>query len=168
MNPARDITITNRLKNPGSALNECNVHFNNALAYIAHYAIQSEETYRKRKIELPTDHTGVYRGQPNSAEIHQSHNSTENLIPKIKYANRVRRFLQHYDPEHYDPEHYDPEHYDPEHYDPEHYDPEHYDPNIAKEPEPEQEIETETEQEIETEEEIETEQEIEPENVIEI
>jgi len=97
MNPNRDITITNKIKKVNSPFNECNVLFSQALAYIAHYAMQSEETYIKRKIDLPTDHTGEYRGEFNSALFHQSHNSTENLIPKNKYANKVKMFLEHYD-----------------------------------------------------------------------
>jgi hypothetical protein len=98
MNPARDITITNRIKQPNSPFNESNIFFNKAHAYVAHYAMQSEETYKKRKVDLPTDDTGAFRGQFNAVDFHKAHNSTENLNPKNKYADRVRRFLQHYEP----------------------------------------------------------------------
>jgi hypothetical protein len=98
MNPGRDVTITNRIKHQGSPFNECNLEFGKAFAYIAHYAIQSEETYKKRKVDLPTDHTAEYRGNFDPVGIHQIHNSTENLLPKNRYAARVRNFLAHYDP----------------------------------------------------------------------
>jgi len=63
MNPIRNITINNKVLSKPSPFNECDLNFNEAYAYIAHYAIQSEETYTRRKVELPTDHTAVFRGK---------------------------------------------------------------------------------------------------------
>jgi|APGre2960657423_1045063.scaffolds.fasta_scaffold64538_2 hypothetical protein len=93
MNPIRNITINNKVLSKPSPFNECDLNFNEAYAYIAHYAIQSEETYTRRKVELPTDHTAVFRGNVVPEDLHKSHNSTENLIPKEKYSERVKEFL---------------------------------------------------------------------------
>ncbi len=93
MNPVRNITINNKVLSPPNAFNHCDIDFNRAYAYIAHYAIQSEETHSRRKVELPTDHTGVFRGNVIPEDLHRAHNSTENLIPKNKYAERVKDFL---------------------------------------------------------------------------
>lgn len=96
INPNRNITINNKVKIPPNEFNECDLDFNQAYAYIAHYAIQSEETHTRRKVDLPTDHTGEFRGNVVSEDVHKSHNSCENLIPNNKYAERVKAFLSKY------------------------------------------------------------------------
>jgi hypothetical protein len=62
-------------------------------AYIAHYIYQAEETYIKRKINLPKDDTGHMRGNmdPN---IHNIYNNIDNYEPKNKYAHQVETFLK--------------------------------------------------------------------------
>jgi hypothetical protein len=73
-----------------------NISYLNAPAYIAHYVNQSEETYVKRKVNLPRDDTGQKRPQENIKEIHNQYNSIENTYPKNKYANKVKKFLKKY------------------------------------------------------------------------
>uniref|UniRef100_A0A6C0KXQ0 Glycosyltransferase family 92 protein n=1 Tax=viral metagenome TaxID=1070528 RepID=A0A6C0KXQ0_9ZZZZ len=97
VNSLRNITINNKILSPPNAFNECDIKFDEAHAFIAHYAIQSEETHTRRKVNLPTDNTGTFRGNPNSSDLHKAHNSTENCIPKIKYAERVKKFLSNFD-----------------------------------------------------------------------
>jgi hypothetical protein len=75
--------------------NTNNVEYYNVPAFIAHYINQSEETYIKRKINLPQDDIGKYRNCSIN-DIHQSHNDYENLYPKYKYAKTVKDFLAQY------------------------------------------------------------------------
>ena len=70
------------------------IEYSKTPAYIAHYAFQSEETYIKRKIILPTDD-----GRPMREKSHNIHedgdfNKYENTGPLNKYASRVKQFLQ--------------------------------------------------------------------------
>jgi hypothetical protein len=96
VNTLRNITINNKVLSPPNAFNECDIAFDKAHAFIAHYAIQSEETHTRRKVNLPTDNTGTFRGHPNSEHLHKAHNSTENLILKNKYSERIKDFLSYY------------------------------------------------------------------------
>jgi hypothetical protein len=75
--------------------NDCRTEFYKSPIYIAHYFNQSEETFTKRKINLPRDDTGGHR-QMNVAEIHNQFNSTENNYPKNKYAEGIKNFLKQY------------------------------------------------------------------------
>jgi hypothetical protein len=77
------------------SFNTCNVPYHQMGAFIAHYLYQSEETYIKRKVNLPTDNTGQYRGNIID-QIHHLHNGYENTFPKLKYAENVNKFLQQY------------------------------------------------------------------------
>lgn len=61
-------------------------------AYIAHYVHQSEESFTKRKLMLPADDTGTFRGG-NVQTIHDLYNDMENTFPKDKYAKNVQDFL---------------------------------------------------------------------------
>lgn len=71
-----------------------NIH--NAPAYIAHYAIQSKETYMKRKINRERDDSGNFRDNLDTkvTKIHHFFNNYENLIPKHKYTNNIKNFLK--------------------------------------------------------------------------
>jgi len=73
-----------------------NTSYLNIPAYIGHYVNQSEETFIKRKIDLPRDDTGEKRQQENVKDIHNQFNSIENTYPKDKYANQVKVFLKKY------------------------------------------------------------------------
>ena len=78
------------------AFNTNDVEYTKALAFIAHYVYQSEESYINRKINLPADDTGGIREKIDVEHLHVIHNSFENTFPKLKYARNVRRFLRQY------------------------------------------------------------------------
>jgi hypothetical protein len=73
-----------------------NISYLNAPAYLAHYVNQSEETYVKRKINLPRDDTGEKRHPENIKDIHNQFNLIENTYPKNRYANQIKQFLKQY------------------------------------------------------------------------
>lgn len=92
-NPYRNITITNKVI-PPNPFNECNIGFNHIPAYIAHYINQSEETYIKRKVLMPTDDTNAFRGR--DLNIHANYNDNKNEMPKLKYVPEITTFLQRF------------------------------------------------------------------------
>jgi len=75
---------------------ECSLNIHNAPVYIAHYAIQSKETYIKRKINRESDDSGKFRNNLNEkiVKVHGFFNNCENLIPKQKYSNNINEFLK--------------------------------------------------------------------------
>jgi hypothetical protein len=75
------------------SFNTTNLEYFNVPAYIAHYACQSEETYLRRKINLPRDDTGTFRNN-DVKNIHNNYNNNDNLYPKNKYAENVKKFLE--------------------------------------------------------------------------
>jgi hypothetical protein len=77
------------------SFNTCNIPYYKMSAFIAHYLYQSEETYIKRKVNLPADDSGQHR-ENIIEQIHKLHNGYENIYPKLKYAENVKRFLQQY------------------------------------------------------------------------
>jgi hypothetical protein len=77
------------------SFNTCNVPYHQMSAFIAHYLYQSEETYIKRKVNLPADDSGHNR-ENIIDKIHHLHNGYENMYPKLKYAENVNKFLQQY------------------------------------------------------------------------
>lgn len=77
------------------SFNTCNVPYHQMSAFIAHYLYQSEETYIKRKVNLPADNTG-HKRENIIDQIHHLHNGYENTFPKLKYAENVNKFLQQY------------------------------------------------------------------------
>lgn len=90
------MTTINREKITGFPwCNRWEVEYFKSPAYFAHYVYQSEETYIKRKVDLPRDDTGGFRNAIKN--IHLYHNEVQNLDPKEKYASRVKMFLQSYD-----------------------------------------------------------------------
>jgi hypothetical protein len=95
-NKFRYFTVDNQNLQGSYHASKPNISYLNAPAYIAHYVNQSEETYIKRKVNLPRDDTGEKRHQENVKDIHNHFNSIENIYPKNKYANQVKLFLQKY------------------------------------------------------------------------
>ena len=90
------MTTINRKKITGFPwCNQWEVEYYKSPAYFAHYIYQSEETYIKRKVDLPRDDTGRFRNAIKN--IHLYHNEVQNLDPKEKYASRVKMFLESYD-----------------------------------------------------------------------
>jgi hypothetical protein len=73
----RIITINNRVMDKPYSFNHSNcVEYYNSHAFIAHYVYQSEETYIKRKVKLPTDDTNSFRGMDKT--IHERYNAVDN------------------------------------------------------------------------------------------
>ncbi len=91
VNPSRMFAITGEPMT-NSGFNLTRIPFWRSPAFIAHYIYQSEETYKQRKISLPSDDTGTFRAI--DADIHSKHNERSNFIPR-KYAEGVRRFILH-------------------------------------------------------------------------
>jgi hypothetical protein len=90
--------INNKLITGFGAFSDFPIPHYDSPAYIAHYCIQSEETYIKRKVVLPADDTGNKRQFDMSKikSIHNMHNEADNLYPKIKYAENIKKFLAKY------------------------------------------------------------------------
>jgi hypothetical protein len=91
-NPNRMFGMNKRLNEP-FCFNTINVNYSISPAYIAHYVNQSEETYLRRKVNLPADDTGNFRNN-DIKNIHNYYNSNENLFPKNKYSEIVKKFLE--------------------------------------------------------------------------
>lgn len=73
---------------------ELNIPFFKLPAYIAHYVFQSEETYKKRKIDLMAD-DGTVR-QDLGKRMHYFYNQGINTQPQ-KYINNIKEFLKRYE-----------------------------------------------------------------------
>jgi hypothetical protein len=91
--PSRRIGMNNHIVKVGSPFHSFPVNYWYAPAYIAHFVHQSEETYMKRKVLLPTDDTGAMRGD-NRAQVHSLYNDIENLQVKGLYSENLNKFLQ--------------------------------------------------------------------------
>ena len=80
------------------------VSFEKAQVFIAHYAIQSEETYTRRKVNLPRDDLGIFRTFKDNNIcwanitdlncIHNNHNDTINTLVKIRYSEKIKNYLE--------------------------------------------------------------------------
>jgi hypothetical protein len=91
-NPNRMFGMNKRL-NEKFSFNKINVKYSISPAYIAHYVNQSEESYLRRKVNLPADDTGIFRNN-DIKNIHNYYNNVENLFPKNKYSEIVKKFLE--------------------------------------------------------------------------
>jgi len=80
------------MKHP-QCFNELNIPYSQSPAYIAHYVFQSENTYKKRKIDKIGD-DGIKR-RDMGKEIHNHYNDVINVQPQ-KYIDRIKEFLQYY------------------------------------------------------------------------
>ena len=90
--------LDNKIITSFGAFSEFSIPHYESPAYIAHYCIQSEETYLKRKVVLPADDTGNKRpfNVSNIKSIHKMYNEVENLYPKTKYSENIKKFLAKY------------------------------------------------------------------------
>jgi hypothetical protein len=79
------------------------IPFEDAKVFIAHYYVQSEETYNNRKLNLPRDDWGTFRdnkvtlnGHPitDTYNIHSEFNDKINTLVKDKYAENIKKYLQ--------------------------------------------------------------------------
>jgi hypothetical protein len=94
----RTYGINNRKITENFYKNDIRLKFYNSVAYIAHYVNQSEETFTKRKINLPSDDRGIMRNFKESdiKNIHQQFNEVENNQPKNRYSKNIQIFLEKY------------------------------------------------------------------------
>ena len=92
----RLLSINHQLMDKNSlAINYNNmIEYSKTPAYIAHYAIQSEETYIKRKINLPADDGSGVREKCQNVHEYGDFNKYENKDPSNKYASLVKEFMQ--------------------------------------------------------------------------
>ena len=74
--------------------NNIPIPFFKSPAYIAHYYIQSEKEYKKRKGRVMDD--GSKPNIPSSEEIHSMYNKVDNYQLKCKYGNNIREILSKY------------------------------------------------------------------------
>ena len=79
------------------------IKFEKSQVFIAHYYVQSEETYIKRKLNIPRDDWGSFRdkkltigGFPitENYNIHSEFNDTINTLVKTKYSTKIKNYLE--------------------------------------------------------------------------
>lgn len=79
------------------------IKFTDAKVFIAHYYIQSEETYTNRKLNKPRDDNGNFRDPKKTIldinitkdyNIHSEFNEEINTIVKDKYAEKIKEYLK--------------------------------------------------------------------------
>ena len=80
---------------PKNVLFENNIHYNDSEAYIAHYYVQSKETYMRRKLTLPRDDDGTQGDKAKRQEYYSLNylNEVENYSIKNKYSEKIRHYL---------------------------------------------------------------------------
>jgi len=82
------------IRMPCGPFNRILIPFFKSPAYIAHYYVQSEEEYKKRKGRVMDD--GSIRHISSSEEIHSMYNEVDNHQLRCKYSDNIRRFLSEY------------------------------------------------------------------------
>ena len=97
-NPNRIYGINNKIITKDYHRNDIHLKFEQSPVYIAHYVNQSEETFIKRKINLPSDDRGIMREFDINQikNIHLQFNDVENNQLKIKYSKNIHNFLDKY------------------------------------------------------------------------
>jgi hypothetical protein len=91
-NPYFMFSLNGNRMNITKMFNEWDIEYYKCPAFIAHYAYQSEESYIKRKINLPRDDNSQFRTI--EEDIHNKHNEVENLIVKNKYLNNIKELFK--------------------------------------------------------------------------
>ena len=92
--PSKMLNINFKQLTSPYCFSNINLPFNKAPAYIAHYVYQSEETYKKRKIDKKAD-DGTTRNDMGK-EIHNQYNDIFNFQPQ-KYVEQIKQFLHYYE-----------------------------------------------------------------------
>lgn len=92
-NPTKMLGVDFKPMKEPYCFNEVNIPYYQAPAYIAHYVFQSEETYKRRKLNLKGD-DGRVRGDMGK-DIHNHYNDIVNLQPQ-KYIKQIKEFLHYY------------------------------------------------------------------------
>jgi hypothetical protein len=90
-NGCKLISMNHEIMTTNSAFNQIEMEFYRTPAYIAHYVYQSEESYVKRKLNLPSDDNGSMRTR--DTQLHEKHNDYDNEMPSRKYSRRIKEFL---------------------------------------------------------------------------
>jgi hypothetical protein len=91
----RAIHINGSVLNPHSVLFENNINYSDSEAYIAHYYVQSKETYLRRKLTLPRDDDGTQGVNANREEYYSLNhlNEVDNYSIRNKYSEQIRLYL---------------------------------------------------------------------------
>jgi hypothetical protein len=76
---------------PMNPFNQMPVPFSKSPIYVAHYYVQSENMYRKRKGRIMDDGSTISMIQ--SEELHKLYNTVNNNQLKVKYSENIKRFL---------------------------------------------------------------------------
>jgi hypothetical protein len=79
---------------PNGPFNKMKIPFFRSPIYVAHYYVQSEKEYKKRKGRIMDD--GSKRDIPSSEEIHSKHNDVDNHQLRCKYSDNIQKFLLRY------------------------------------------------------------------------
>jgi hypothetical protein len=95
------IDETKAIHSNGRILHKNSVLFDNPInyfdsnAYVAHYYVQSKETYLRRKLTLPRDDNGTQGDKANRQEFYSLEylNEVENCSVKNKYSEKIREYL---------------------------------------------------------------------------
>jgi hypothetical protein len=77
-----------------TSFNEYPIPFYKSPIYIAHYYIQSKESFIKRKINLPRDDVMQFRDKKLLDVLHLQYNDVKNNQPHTLYSQKVQEFLQ--------------------------------------------------------------------------
>jgi hypothetical protein len=93
-NPSRMLGIDFKIMSTPYCFNPVNIPYFKAPAYIAHYLYQSEETYKRRKINLKPDDGTPYRTDMGKT-VHTLYNDITNIQPQ-KYLKNIKEFLDYY------------------------------------------------------------------------
>lgn len=93
-NPSKMLGINFKVMSTPYCFNKNNIPYYQAPAYIAHYVYQSEESYKKRKIDLKADDGTIRTDIGNN--IHKHYNDIYNLQPQ-KYLQQIKQFLKFYE-----------------------------------------------------------------------
>lgn len=93
-NPLRNFAITGNIMQENSPFNKIPILFIHSPAYIAHYVIQSEQEFMRRKGRPMDDGASIKTAlYPN---VHENHNEVENHQLHNKYVERVKNMLRKY------------------------------------------------------------------------
>jgi len=92
VNSGRMVSLNMKPMGNSQSFNEWPIEYNKCAAFVAHYVYQSEESYIKRKINLPRDDNSLYRTIEEN--IHSKYNSSNNEFVKNKYANSIKLLLE--------------------------------------------------------------------------
>jgi hypothetical protein len=79
---------------PNGPFNNMPIPFFRSPIYVAHYYVQSEEEFKKRKGRIMDN--GSKPNIPSSEEIHKMHNEVDNHQLKCKYSDNIQKFLSLY------------------------------------------------------------------------